>query len=141
MTKRSFATMAFALALGATMLAPSAFAQPFGGGWGMMGGYGPGYGMMYGPGNGPGCYGPAMMYGCGSGYVAPATGNLNLSTDDVRNYLARWIAAQGNTHIKVGDVKEQDADTITADIVTQDNSLVQRFTVNRHTGFYRPSVK
>ena len=94
-------------------------------------GYGPGYGMMqgYGPG-----YGPGMGYG--PGYVAP--NNLNLSTDDVKNYFSRWIAAQGNSHLKVGDVKEQDADTIVADIVTQDNSLVQEFVVNRHTGFYRP---
>jgi hypothetical protein len=36
-------------------------------------------------------------------------------------------------------VKKQDADTIVADVVTKDNaSLVQRFSVNRHTGFYRP---
>ena len=48
---------------------------------------------------------------------------------------------QGNSLLKVGDVKEQDADTIVADIDTQDNSLVQRFVVNRHTGFYRPSEK
>ncbi len=33
-------------------------------------------------------------------------------------------------------VKEQDADLIVADIVTKDNSSVlQRFVVNRHTGF------
>jgi hypothetical protein len=141
--------LALALALSAILAVLASFgtAQPYGGGWGTMGGYGPGSGMMYGPGYGPGCYGPAMMYGCnpgygpgyGPGYVAP--GNLNLSTDDVKNYLSRWIAAQGNSHIKVGDVKEQDTDTIVADIVTQDNSLVQRFVVNRRTGFYRPSEK
>jgi hypothetical protein len=31
-------------------------------------------------------------------------------------------------------VKEKDADTITADVVTKDNSLVDRFIVDRHTG-------
>ena len=46
---------------------------------------------------------------------------------------------RGNPRLKVGEVKEQDADTIVADIVTKDNSVVQRFTVNRHNGFYRPS--
>lgn len=148
-SRLSVPTLALALALSAIVvtLASFATAQPYGGGWGMMGGYGPGSGMMYGPGYGPGCYGPAMMYGCNPGYgpgYGPgytASGDLNLSTDDVKNYLSRWIAVQGNSHIKVGDVKEQDADTIVADIVTQDNSLVQRFVVNRHTGFYRPSEK
>jgi len=162
MQRLTFLGAALALALTAS----TAMAQPYGG-YGMMGGYGPGYGMMgggygmmggYGPG---GCYGPAMMYGCGygpgygmmQGYgpgYGPGTGygpgygaqgNLNLATDDVKNYLSRWIATQGNSHLKVGDVKEQDADTIVADVDTQDNSLVQRFVVNRHTGFYRPSEK
>lgn len=102
---------------------------------GMMGGYyGQGYGpgMMqgYGPGSGPGMMGPGW-YG--------RQANVNLSTDDVKNYLERWIAVQGNPRLKVGDVKEKDADTIEADVVTKDNSLVQRFIVNRHTGFYQPS--
>ena len=34
-------------------------------------------------------------------------------------------------------MKEKDADTITADVVTKDNSLVDRFIVDRHTGFVR----
>ncbi len=42
---------------------------------------------------------------------------------------------------KVGEVKEKDADTITADVVTKDNSLVQRFIVDRHTGeFSRKTI-
>lgn len=53
--------------------------------------------------------------------------------------MERWIGRSGNSHLKVGDATEKDADTITADIVTKDNSLVQRYTVNRHTGFYRPA--
>ena len=119
----------------------------------MMGqGYGPG--MMYGPGYGPGTMGPGMMYGYGYGpgmMNGPGYGrgtgsgwygrqsDLNLSTDDVKKNFERWIAAEGNPHLKVGDVKEKDKDTIVADIVTKDNSLVQRFEVNRHTGFYQPS--
>jgi hypothetical protein len=118
----------------------------YGPGYGMMGpGYGPGYGMMggYGPGYmmGPG-YGPGYMmgpgYGRGPGYGGGYyhnQGNLNLSVDDVKTYLQRMIR---NPNLKVGDVKEKDADTITADVVTKDNSLVQRFMVNRHSGFYQP---
>ena len=60
-------------------------------------------------------------------------------------YLSRMLRAfdkQGlkiELGVKVGEVKEKDTDTITADIVTKDkDALVQRFEVNRHTGFYRP---
>jgi hypothetical protein len=59
--------------------------------------------------------------------------------DNVRSYVQRWIAWQGNRRLKVGDVKERDADTIVADIVTLDNSLVQRFVVNRRNGYIQPS--
>lgn len=104
-------------------------------------GYGPGYGMR--DGNGPG-YGPGMMNGNGQPYRR-GEGNSrrqvtvdNLSADNVKSYFERIIAEQGNSRLKVGDVKEKDADTIVADIVTKDNSLVQRFAVNRHTGFYKP---
>lgn len=117
---------------------------------GMMDGYGPG--MMYGPGYGPGMmYGPGyghMMGGYGYGHMMgpwmgpgayTGQGNLNLSTEDVKNYFDRWIAAQGSSRLKVGDVKEKDADSILADVVTKENSsLVQRFLINRHNGFFRP---
>jgi hypothetical protein len=96
---------------------------------GMMQGHGPG--MMYGPGHGPGMMGPGWP-----GQQA----NLNLSSNDVRSFFNRWIAVQGNERLKVGDVKEKDANTIEADIVTkEENALVQRFSVDRRTGFYRPS--
>jgi hypothetical protein len=160
MTRKStIIALALAATVGVTALAVSSAikAQPYGSGWGMMGGPGPGYGHMggYGPmhgGYGPGWmhgYGPGWMHGGGPGY-GPCAGlggpgaygpqaNLNLTTDQVKNQLESWIARQGNPHIKVGEVKEKDADTIEADIVTKDNSLVQRFVVDRHTGFYRPS--
>jgi hypothetical protein len=160
MTRKStIIALALAATVGVTALAVSSAikAQPYGSGWGMMGGPGPGYGHMggYGPmhgGYGPGWmhgYGPGWMHGGGPGY-GPCAGlggpgaygpqaNLNLTTDQVKNQLESWIARQGNPHIKVGEVKEKDADTIEADIVTKDNSLVQRFVVDRHTGFYRPT--
>ena len=124
-------------------------AQPYGG-RGMMGGYGPGSGMM--GGNGPGWmhghrrganaeFGPENCPWFQGGSAGPGSygqqGNLNLSTDDVKNQLEGWLTRQGNARLKVGEVKEKDADTIEADIVTKDNSLVQRFAVDRHTGSYR----
>lgn len=136
-----------------------AAAQPYGGpgmmggyGPGMMGGHGPGRMGGYGPGYGPDehCpfygrgmtsgYGPGWMHGNGSGRGPGWSGqqsNLNLSIDDVKSQLERWIARQDNPRLKVGEVKEKDADTITGDIVTKDNSLVQRFIVDRRTGVYR----
>jgi len=124
-------------------------------------GYGPGY-HMRGWGGG---YGPGMMQGYGRGYgpgydrrgdarsdqsarntednqstkSKSENQTLNLSTDDVKTRMERWLTWRGNPRLKVGDVNEKDADTITADIVTKDNSLVERFIIDRHTGNYRRS--
>ena len=115
----------------------AAFVAPYtaGGGWGM------GRGMMSGPGPWRG-HGPGMMHGYGQGWGQGwyAGGrDLNPSVDNVKANMERWLAWQGNPRLKLGDVKEKDADTITADIVTRDNSLVQRFDINRHNGYFRPS--
>jgi len=100
-------------------------------------GYGPGY-RMRGWGGGPG---PGMMQGYGPGYGprGDVAGNqtLNLTTDDVKNRMERWLAWRGNPRLKIGEVKEKDADSITADVVTKDNSLVERFIVDRHSGAFR----
>lgn len=109
-----------------------------------------GYGMgMMGPGMmGPGMMGPGMMgqgmmgqgmmgYGYGPGMMGwggPGR-TTDLSSDDVKSMLERWINWQGNPRLKVGDVKEQNDDVIVADIVTQDGSLVDRLKVDRHTGY------
>ena len=99
--------------------------------------------MMGGPGawNGPWSgYGSPMMHGnMMRGYGPPwspwvSGGDLNLSVDAVKAGVERWVAWQGNPRLKVGEVKEKDADTITADVVTKDNSLVQRLAINRHSG-------
>lgn len=145
--------VAAALAAGVAVYSYTASAQG-GPGW-MMGGGGPcgGFGQDGGPGYGPGYHmrgggggpGPGMMhgwgYGRGPGYGydrrADAQGNLNLSVDDVKARVERWLAIRGNSRLKIGEVKEKDADTITADVVTKDNSLVQRFIVDRHSGAFR----
>jgi hypothetical protein len=58
---------------------------------------------------------------------------MNLSVEDVRAYLEWRIARLKNKRLKVGDEKADDG-TIAADIVTVDNSLVQRLKVDRRTG-------
>jgi hypothetical protein len=91
----------------------------------MTGGYGRGY---------HGGYGPGMM-GYGPGYYGNQ-GDLKLTTDQVKNYLEQMIR---NPNLKVGDVKEKDADTIVAEIVTKDkDALVQCLDFNRHNGFVQP---
>jgi hypothetical protein len=123
-------------------------AQPYGYGPGMMGwggggqGYGQGYGpgwMMrgYGGGGGQGGgqgYGPGMMYGYGPGQANQT--DLNLTADQVKQYLGQMIR---NPNLKVGEVKEKDADTIVAEVITKDkDALVQRLQFNRHNGFVQP---
>jgi hypothetical protein len=124
------------VSLFALMWGYGALVAPYsaGGWWGM------GPGMMGGTGPWSG-YGPGMRgFSPGAG-PASSTGwrNLDLSADTVKIDMERWLAWQGNARLKVGDVKEKDADTIVADIVTKDNSLVQRFVVNRRSGFFQPS--
>ena len=100
---------------------------------GMMGQGMPMMGTSMGMGMGCPWCGPGMM---GSGYATPQV-NVNLSVSDVTSYLERWVA--GNPNIKVANVVEKDANTITADIVTKDkDALVQRYTFDRRSGFYQP---
>ena len=100
---------------------------------GMMGQGMPMMGAVMGMGMGCPWCGPGMM---GSGYATPQV-NVNLSVSDVTSYLERWVA--GNPNIKVANVVEKDANTITADILTKDkDALVQRYTFDRRSGFYQP---
>ena len=100
-----------------------------------------GYHGMMGPGRTahPGMMGPGMtghrggMMGPAWGYIQPT---VTLSVADVKSYMERWVEATKNPRLQVGKIVEKDADTITADIVTKDDSLVQQFEVDRHSGFY-----
>ena len=79
----------------------------------MMGGYGRGWthgrgaNAEFGPENCPRFQGG--LAGLGS---YGQQGNLNLSTDEVKKRFEGWLTWQGNPHLKVGEVKEKDADTI-----------------------------
>ena len=126
------------------------YGMGYGMGPGMMG-YGMGPGMMMGPGYGmgPGMMGygmgPGMMmgqgmmgYGMGPGMMGRVAPVEELSVNDVKTNFERWLTWMNNPNLKLGKVKEKDKDTITAEIVTKDNSLVRRFEINRETGFVRP---
>ena len=75
-----------------------------------------------------------MMYGYGPGQANQT--DLNLTVDQVKQYLGQMIR---NPNLKVGEVKEKDADTIVAEVITKDkDALVQRLQFNRHNGFVQP---
>ena len=117
----------------------------YGMGPGMMGpGYGMGPGMMgqgmMGPGYGMGMMGPGMMgygYGGGPGYGMWGGKDKDLTVDDVRGNLERWLSWQANPRLKLGDVKEDGKDAIVAEIVTKEGSVVDRLRIDRSTGAMR----
>jgi hypothetical protein len=128
--------------MGPGMMGPGMMGQ--GMGPGMMGGcpWWQGQGMM-----GPGMMGPGMMgQGMGPGMMGQGMGPgsmaalpQDLSVENVRHMLEHQLAWQGNPNLKLGKVEEQDEDTIVAEIVTQDGSVVQRLHVDRHTGMMQPA--
>lgn len=61
---------------------------------------------------------------------------MSLSVEDVRYYLTSQLERLKNKRLKLGDVTAEDG-SITADIVTVENSLVQRLKVDRHTGLIK----
>ena len=76
----------------------------------------------------------SMMHGdMGALFGSRVTPVMNLSPEDMRGYLGLQLQRLNNKRLKIGDLKSDDG-TITADIVTVDNSLVQRLKIDRHTG-------
>jgi hypothetical protein len=135
----------------------------YGMGPGMMGpgmGYGPGPGMGYGMmqprrdgdgdddtgAMGPGMMGPGMGQGMGPGMGQGMMGRgygmhrgqaRDVSADDMRAMLERHLAWQDNPNLKVGTVEEKDDGTIVGEIVTKDDSLVDRLEFDPRTGRMR----
>ena len=119
--------------------------------------HGPGYGGGNGPGNGP-MQGQGMMqgqgqmqghgYGMGQGMKqggGPYGGCANAQTldtpltiDDVRANLEAKLEARGNDRLKVGTVVDKDDTTISAQIVTVDDSLVRTIEIDKTTGRHTP---
>ncbi len=87
-----------------------------------------GPGMM-GYGMGPGMMGQGMR----PGMMQPL--RQDLSAKDVEHIMEHRLSWNGNPNVKVGKVEEKDDDTIVVEIVTQEDSLVQKLEVDRHTGW------
>ncbi len=96
-----------------------------------------GHGMM-----GHGGMGTGMGYGMGRG-MSPCSQNVradmdrDLSVKDVTEMLQLRLDRWNNDRLKVGKVVEKDDDTIIAEIVTKDGSLVDRLAIDRDTGSQR----
>jgi hypothetical protein len=89
--------------------------------------------MMQG-GTGQGMTGPGMTRsGTGGMFGSRVTPMMILSVVDVRSYLGVQLERLNNKRLKIGNVSADDG-AISAEIVTVDNSLVQRMKVDRHTG-------
>ncbi len=70
----------------------------------------------------------------GDYFLAATAAEKNLSASDVTKIIEALLAWHGNDRLKVGKVKEKDENTIIAEIVTVDDSLVERLAVDRKTG-------
>ncbi|MHA1530184.1 MAG: hypothetical protein ACTSVG_14280 [Alphaproteobacteria bacterium] len=159
MKTRMIGAMAFSAALVAALAAVPSTAMAHGAHGNNAGPAERGYGQMMGQGHGPMMrhgHGQMMGQGCGSmmghggmmgqgnhggmmgqGGIAPLAEDL--SVDQVRHMMEHRVAMMQNPNLKLGEVADADDDTITADVVTQDGSLVRRFMVDRHTGAMRPA--
>jgi hypothetical protein len=130
--------------MGPGMMYGPGYGPGYGMGPGMMygPGYGPGYGMgpgmMYGPGYGPGYgMGPGMMYGPGYGgqYGYPNP-QKPLDEKEVKPMLENYLKSARNPNLKLGKIQDK-GNYFEADIVTKDNSLVDKVDVDKNTGWMR----
>jgi hypothetical protein len=93
-----------------------------------------GRGHMGGGRMGGGRMGGGFMRGLAA--LGPGDGerNLKLSADQAKKLAEAYVILTGNPRLKVGAVKEKDANTIGVDIVTVDNALVVHRDIDRQTG-------
>lgn len=91
--------------------------------------------MMHRRMQGEGMMGPGMkMRRGGHDFAMPIRPVVHLSVEDVRHALEHRLEWRGNKRLKVGKVKATDDDTIVAEIMTLDDSLVELLKVDRHSG-------
>ncbi|NQV46707.1 MAG: hypothetical protein HQ504_02895 [Rhodospirillaceae bacterium] len=80
--------------------------------------------------------GNGMMGSGGYGHMSNYQQDVdrNLSVDDVRKIVDGMLVMHGNDRLKAGKIEAVDDDTIVAEIVTVDDSLVRKVTFDRKTG-------
>ena len=63
----------------------------------------------------------------------------HLEVDDAKHFFEHYLERMDNKRLKLGKVEQTDDDTIIAEIVTVDGSLVHKFQVDRHSGRVSPA--
>jgi len=105
-----------------------------------------GHGMMMGPGMGgpQGWYecGPGMMMGGSQGWCGPGMmwqyqqPQKALEEKDTKVILENYLQSTRNPNLKLGKIKDIGS-AYEAEIVTKENSLVNKITVDKNTGWMR----
>ena len=140
----------------------SVYAQPMGPGMMGQGGWGPGYGPSQqggwycprggGWGMGPGMMGPGWQrgpewgpgYGMNRGRMGPGYGYRQqnqqpqkpLEKGDAETIVKKYLVSMNNPNLKLGKIEEKD-NGFEVDIVTKNNSLVDKILVDKNTGWMR----
>ncbi len=97
-----------------------------------------GPGMMrgggYGSGMGTGMMGGGMMGGRGYGYDQPyAAPGKPLEMKDAKAMMENYVKSTRNPNLKLGKIKDK-GDAFEAEVVTKNNSLVDKVLINKQTG-------
>ena len=105
------------------------------------GGYGMGPGMMgdqgYGYGLGPGMMGPGYGYGPNQQYPYDQQQHQNpIGKGQAKSMVENYLKSTGNPNLKLGKITD-DGSSFEADIVTKDNSLVDKILVDKNSGAMR----
>jgi len=127
MMKKSMLILAIALVTGLTVYVIEASAR-------MGGGHGMGTGMMgRGSGMGPGMMGRGYGQQDEPRYQQPQS---PLGEKDARAILEDYLSSMRNPNLELGEIKDR-GDAFEAEILTKDNSLVDRVLVDKNTGWMR----
>jgi hypothetical protein len=97
-----------------------------------------GRGWGYGYGMGPGMMGPGHMMGRGYRGYGPRYQGLQepLKEKDVKSMMEDYVQSTRNPNLKVGDIAGKEA-YFEVEILTQDDSLVDKILVDKNTGWMR----
>jgi hypothetical protein len=71
--------------------------------------------------------------GYGSGSVAIAPGK-SLDRSEAKTMFENYLRSQNNPNLKLGRIEEEEGGFFKADILNQDNSLVDTILIDRKTG-------
>jgi hypothetical protein len=116
--RKSVSTLALVVAMGMVLVPFAAWAQ-----------MGPGYGYGYG-------MGPGMM---GSGWYGPQYGSQDqqqkpLGKEEAKQEVENYLKSTRNPNLKLGTVTDKGS-YFEADVVTKNDSPVDKILVNKNTGW------